>query len=107
MGKSSIKINKILNTLAVKYPENSITGYLNDVSANLILNIGPERINTILHQNWIHRITVLIQTTLDGVAQKRFSFQLREIESDLKRFLQGFSERFDFQRNTQLPTTFI
>ena len=24
------------------------------VEANLILNIGPERINTPLHQNWIH-----------------------------------------------------
>ena len=44
--------------------------YLN---ANLILNIGPESINTPLHQNWIHRRRALIQTALDGVAQKRFS----------------------------------
>ena len=44
--------------------------YLN---ANLILNIGPDSINTPLHQNWIHRRRALIQTALDGVAQKRFS----------------------------------
>ena len=43
------------------------------VTANLILNIGPEPINTPLHQNWIHRRTALIQTTLDGAAQKWFS----------------------------------
>ena len=36
------------------------------VEANLILNIGPEPINT--PQNWIHRRTALIQTTLDGAA---------------------------------------
>ena len=54
-GKSSIKISKILIVLTGKYPENSIAGYLIDVSANLILNIGPEPINTIFHQNWIHK----------------------------------------------------
>ena len=51
-------------------PEYSVEDYLNAVTANLILNIGPESINTPLHQNWIHRRTSLIQTTLDGAAQK-------------------------------------
>ena len=51
-------------------PEYSVEDYLNAVTANLILNIGPEPINTPLHQNWIHRRTALIQTTLDGAAQK-------------------------------------
>ena len=50
------------------YPEYSAEDYLNAVTANLILNIGPEPINTPLHQNWIHRRTALIQTTLDGAA---------------------------------------
>ena len=36
-------------------PEYSVEDYLNAVTANLILNIGPEPINTPLHQNWIHR----------------------------------------------------
>ena len=44
-------------------PEYSVEDYLNAVTANLILNIGPEPINTPLHQNWIHRRTALIQTT--------------------------------------------
>ena len=43
--------------------EYSVEDYLNAVTANLILNIGPEPINTPLHQNWIHRRTALIQTT--------------------------------------------
>ena len=54
-------------------PEYSVEDYLNAVTANLILNIGPEPINTPLHQNWIHIRTALIQTTLDGAAQKWFS----------------------------------
>ena len=51
-------------------PENSIEDYLKAVTANLILNIGPESVNTPLHQNWTHRCTALIQSTLDGGAQK-------------------------------------
>ena len=44
-------------------PEYSVEGYLNAVTANSILNIGPEPNITPLHQNWIR--TALIQTTLD------------------------------------------
>ena len=50
--------------------ENSVEDYLNAVTANLILNIGPEPVNTLLHQNWTHGRTALIQTILDGAAQK-------------------------------------
>ena len=55
------------------HPEYSVEVYLNAVTANLNLNLGPEPINTPLHQNWIHRLTALIQTTDDGAAQKWFS----------------------------------
>ena len=55
-------------------PEYSVEDYLNAVTANLILNIGPEPINTPLHQNWIHRRTALIQTSLVGAAQKWFQY---------------------------------
>ena len=51
-------------------PNYSVEDYLNAVTANLILNTGPEPINTPLHQNWIHRRTALIKTTLVGPAQK-------------------------------------
>ena len=37
-------------------PEYSVENYLNAVTAKLILNIGPEPINTPLHQNWTHSI---------------------------------------------------
>ena len=82
-------------------PEYSVEDYLNAVTANLILNIGPEPINTPLHQNWIHRRTALIQTTLDGAAQKWFSVLPIEIKSDWKRFSQEFSKMFDSERNKQ------
>ena len=56
-------------------PEYSVKDYLNAVTANSNLNIGPEPVNTPHHQNWIHRCIALIQTTLDGAAQKKvFSF---------------------------------
>ena len=55
------------------YPEYSVIEYLNTVTANLILNLGSEPVNTPLHQNWIHGRIALIQTTLDGAAQKWFS----------------------------------
>ena len=75
MGGSSITSNKPLMMFT---GTDSVEDYLNAVIANLILNIGPEPINTPLHQNWIHRRTALIQITLDGAAQKWFSVLLIE-----------------------------
>ena len=73
MGGSSIQSNKPLMVITGTYPEYSVEDYINAVTANLILNIEPDPINTPLHQNWIHRRTALIQTTLGGAAQKWFS----------------------------------
>ena len=101
MGGSSITSNKPLMVFTGTYPEYSVEDYLNAVTANLILNIGPEPINTPLHQNWIHRRTALIQTTLDGAAQKWFSVLPLEIKSNWKRFTQEFSKMFDSERNKQ------
>ena len=81
--------------------EYSVEDYLNAVTANLIWNIGTEPINTPLHQNWIHRRTALVQTTLDGTAQKWFSVLPIDIKSDLKRFTQGFSKLFNSEGNKQ------
>ena len=73
-------------------PKYSDEDYLNAVSANLVLNKGPEPVNTSLHQNWIHRRTALIQTTLDGAAQKMFSILPIHLKSDWKSFTQKFSK---------------
>ena len=73
MGASSITSNIPLMVFTGTDPEYSVEDYLNAVTATLILNIGPEPINTPLHQNWIHKCTALIQTSLDGAAQKCFS----------------------------------
>ena len=101
MGGSSITSNKLLMVFTGTDPEYSVEDYLNAVTANLILNIGPEPINTPQHQNWIHRRTALIQTTLDGAAQKWFSVLPIEIKSNWKRFTQEFSKMFDSERNKQ------
>ena len=101
MGGSSTTSNKPLMVFTGTDPEYSVEDYLNAVTANLILNIGPEPINTPLHQNWIHRRTALIQTTLDGAAQKWFSVLPIEIKSNWKRFTQEFSKMFDSERNKQ------
>ena len=101
MGGSSKKSNKPLMVFTGTDPEYSVEDYLNAITANLILNIGPEPINTPLHQNWIHRRTALIQTTLDGAAQKWFSVLPMDIKSDSKRFTQEFSKMFDSERNKQ------
>ena len=50
-----------------------------------------------LHPN----LTALIQTTLDGAAQKWFSVLPIEIKSDWKRFTQEFSKMFNSERNKQ------
>ena len=34
-------------------PEYPVGEYLNAVTVNLILNIGPKPVNTPIHQNWI------------------------------------------------------
>ena len=82
-------------------PEYSVEDCLNAATANLILNVGPEPIITPLHQNWIHRRTALIQTTLDGAAQNWFSVLPIDIKSDWKRFTQEISKIFDSERNKQ------
>ena len=46
MGGSSITSNKPLMVITGTDPEYSVEDYLNAVTANLILNIGPEPINT-------------------------------------------------------------
>ena len=53
MGESSISSYKPLVAFSGTDPEYSVEDYLNAVTANLILNIGPEPVNTPLHQNWI------------------------------------------------------
>ena len=95
MGGSSITSNKPLMVFTGTDPEYSVEDYLNAVTANFILNIGPEPINTPLHQIWIHRRTALIQTTLDGAAQKWFSVLPIERKSDWKRVTQEFSKMLD------------
>ena len=82
-------------------PEYSVEDYLNAVTANSVLKIGLEPVNKPLHQIWIHRRTTLIQTTLDGAAQKWFSILPIEIKSVWKRFTQEFSKMFDSERNKQ------
>ena len=52
--------------------EYTVEDYLNAVTANLILNKGPEPINAPHNQNWIHGRTTLIQMTFVGAAQKWF-----------------------------------
>ena len=101
MGGSSITSNKPLNVFTGTDPEYSVEDYLNAVTANLILNIGPEPINTPLHQNWIHRRTALIETILDGAAQKWFSVLPIDKKLDWKRLTQEFSKMFDSERNKQ------
>ena len=101
MGGSSTTSNKTLMVFTGTDPEYSVEDYLNAVTANLILNIGPEPINTPLHQNWIHRRTALIQITVDGAAQKLFSVLPIQITSDWKRFTQEFSKTFHSERNKQ------
>ena len=54
-----------------------------------------------LHQNWIHRRTALIQTTLDGAAQTWFSVLPIDIKTNRKIFTQEFSKMFDSERNKQ------
>ena len=101
MGGSSITSKKPLMVFAGTDPEHSVEDYLKAVTANLILNIGPEPINTPLHQNWIHRRTALIQTTLDGAVQEWFSVLPIDIKSDWRRFTQEFSKVFGSERNKQ------
>ena len=66
------------------------------------MKIGPEHTNTPLHQNWIHRRTALIQTTLPCAAQKWFSVLPIDKQSDWKRFIQEFSKVFDLTETNNI-----
>ena len=54
MGEYFITSNKPLRVFTGTDSEHAVVDYLNAVTANLIISIGPEPINTPLHQNWIH-----------------------------------------------------
>ena len=84
-GGSSISSNKPLVVFTGTDHKYSEDDYLNAVTANIIFNIGPEPVNTPLHQNWTHRRTTVIQSTLDDAAQKWFSVVPLDIKS-WKRF---------------------
>ena len=99
MGESSISSNKPLKVFTGTYPEYSVEDYLNAVTANLILIIGPQPVNTPLLKNGIYGRTAIIQTTLDGAAQKWYSVLPIEKKSDWKKFTQEFSKMFDSERN--------
>ena len=101
MGGSSITSNKPLMVITGTDPEYCVEDYLNAVTANLFLSIRPEPVNTPLHQNWIHTRTALIQTNLDGAAQKWFSVLTIELKSDWKKFRQEFLKMFDSEKNKQ------
>ena len=101
MGGSSISSNKPLMVFTGTDLKYSVENYFKAVTANLISNIGPETVKTPLHQSWIHRRTVLIQTPLDGAAKKWFLVLPIDIKSDWKRFTKEFSKMFDFKRNKQ------
>ena len=101
MSGSSITSNKPLMVLTGTDPDYTVEDYLNAVTENLFLNIGPEPINIPLHQNWIPRRTALIQTTLDGAPQKWFSVLPIDIKTNWKKFTQEFSKMFDSEKNKQ------
>ena len=61
MGGSSFIFFKSLMVITGTDPEYSVKDYLN-ATAKLILNMGTEPVNTLLHQNLIHRRTALIKT---------------------------------------------
>ena len=69
MGKSFVTSNKPLMVFTGTN-ESSVEYYVNAVTANLNLSIGPEPINKPLHQKCVYRSTALLETTLDGAAQK-------------------------------------
>ena len=104
--ESPISSDKPLMVFTRTDPDYSEEDYLNAVTANLSLNIGPEPVDTPLHQNWIHRRRALILTILDRAAQKLFSILPIDIESDCKRFTQEFSKMFDSERNKQHQIVF-
>ena len=60
IGGSSITSNKPLMVFTGTDPQYSVEGYSSTVTANLILNNGPEPIHTPLHYNWIHRRAALV-----------------------------------------------
>ena len=92
MVRYSISSDKPLMVFKGTDLEYSVEDYLNTVLATLFLNIGPEPVTTPLHQNWIHRRTAIIQTTVDCAAQKWFSTLPLDLKSVWKRFTQEFSK---------------
>ena len=81
-------------------PEYPVGEYLNAVTVNLILNIGPKPVNTPIHQNWILWLA-LFETTFNGTTQNWFSVLPIYNKEDWKRPTQDISKLIDSERNKQ------
>ena len=68
----SILSKKSLMVFTGTDTEYSVEDYLNAVATNIVLKKGPVPVNTPVHQNWIHKRTASIQTTVYGTALKKF-----------------------------------
>ena len=78
MGKSFVTSNKPLMVFTGTN-ESSVEYYVNAVTANLILSIGPEPINKPLHQKCVYRSTALLQTTLEVQLKNGFLYYTKKL----------------------------
>ena len=76
MGGSSISSNKTLKIFTGTDPKYSEEDYLNEVTAILIFDTGPEPVNTAVHQTWItRRIDAQVEFKTRMMTQHKNYFQ--------------------------------
>ena len=73
-------------------PTYTTEGFLNAITANMVMTAGPEQTDSSFHEAWILKRIAMIQTALIGPAQQCFSHLPLDIKKIDKRFAANFKK---------------
>ena len=74
-------------------------GFLNAITANMVMTAGPEQTDSPYHDACILKQSALIQRALIGPAQQRYSLISLEIKKNWQAFCREFQKTFDKQQS--------
>ena len=82
-------------------PNYTTEDFLNAITANMVITVGPEQKDSPYHEAWILKRIAMIQTALIGRAQQWDSHLLLEMKKNGQAFCREFQKTFN---NQQLQT---
>ena len=99
---SSVSVPTTIRPFDGTDPAYTAEEYLSSIVAALIFSMGTEPVNKPGYHQWKIKRADLILHTLQGPAQKWYSYLPSETKLDWEKFCKEFSEMFDSDKSKQL-----